>query len=229
MSDTVLDFGGIEAFNTHRSITCIRAKHICKDLGFEKEWTYFLNYNKAASLQYHNRYHSCWMVAKCFDMAEQMEIGGEDLKALVLAALFHDFNHSGGIVSDHVNVANAVQGLLNATEVTRSDPFLSKVIRTLSVTQFPFVRKPETLAEQVIRDADILQGCTVHFAKTIYVDLYGELQTSKGSLSFIDFRKGQEAFLKGVEMFTPIGKAEHKEFLETLAPFFWRRFDKWAD
>lgn len=231
MTDTILDFGGLEAFTTHRAITIIRARHIAKDVGLEKEFQAFERYNRAAGLSYHNRYHSCFMINKVDDMSGINELPEVSRKALVLAAMFHDFNHSGGVVTDVVNIGNAVAGLLSHVHVDESFPkeLLEHVMGLIQVTEFPFLKDPVTIEEKIIRDADILQGCTPHFAKTIYVDLYQELLISKPEMTLIEFRKGQEAFLRNAVMFTEIGKREKEEFLNSYATVFWRRFDKWVE
>lgn len=226
--DHLLSFGDMEAFTTHRSITVIKAKHLAKDMGLEEEWRHFWNYNRAAGLSYHNRYHSCFMMVKCDSMAEQMGLLMEARRALCLAAMFHDFNHSGGVVGDNVNISNAVSGLIacNTGRVLTND-----AIGLIQVTEFTgpgFAHKPSTTAECIIRDADILQGCTPFFAKTIYVDLFNELLVSKLEMTILEFRAGQEKFLREVEMFTEAGKKEKEAFLEVYAQPFWRRFDKWA-
>lgn len=230
MSDTLLTMGDLEAFATHRSITLISAKHLAKDLKLEKEFEYFNNYNKAAGLYYHNRYHSCWMMKKVADMAEKRGLSRKSIQSLVLAAMFHDFNHSGGIVSDEINIANAVRAL----NIAAYDCFTDKDVvvtaaELIAVTEFPFVHKPETIEQKIIRDADILQGCTEHFQKTIYIDLYMELLVKNPGMTLIEFRLGQQKFLEGAEMFTEEGELEKQEFLNTWAKHFWREFDKWAE
>ena len=229
MSDTLLTMGDLEAFATHRSITLIRAKHLAKELKLEKEFEYFNNYNKAAGLYYHNRYHSCWMMSKVDRLAEAYVTSLESKTALVLAAMFHDFNHSGGIVSDEINIDNALKGLNVACyDAFTKHEIRDHAMRLIRVTEFPFVHKPETIEEKIIRDADILQGCTDHYQKTIYIDLYMELLVKNPGMTLIEYRKGQQKFLEGAEMFTEIGDLEKQEFLNSHAKYFWREFDKWA-
>lgn len=229
MSDTLLTMGDLEAFATHRSITLIRAKHLAKDLKLEKEFEYFNNYNKAAGLYYHNRYHSCWMMGKVADMADSHGLSLKSKTALVLAAMFHDFNHSGGIVSDEINVDTAVKALgIAAYDCFTDKEIVGMAIPLIDVTEFPFIHQPVSIEQKIIRDADILQGCTEHFQKTIYIDLYMELLVKNPGMTLIEFRLGQQKFLEGAEMFTEEGELAKQEFLVHQAKHFWREFDKWA-
>lgn len=229
MTDTILDFGGLEAFTTHRAITLIRARQLASDYDLKHAFKYFWERNTSAGLSYHNRYHACWLMVKVDEMGTELQVPGVNLRALVLAAMFHDMNHSGGTRPDSENIEEAMEDLEYACEDEPrvGEDTILRALELIRVTEFPFIRVPKTLEEKIIRDADILQGCTPHFAKTIYVDLYQELLVSKPDMKFLEYVEGQKQFLASAEMFTEIGKQEKKEFIEYLATPFWERIAKW--
>ena len=97
MSDVLITLGDLEAFTTHRAITLTRAAHLAKEFDLVNAWEYFWDHNMAAGLCYHNRYHSCWLMGKVEEMAREMELHGPELRQLILAAMFHDINHTGSL------------------------------------------------------------------------------------------------------------------------------------
>lgn len=76
---------------------------------------------------------------------------------LFIAALFHDFNHSGGKLTDAENISNAILGcndFLDTIENTLDRDLIHEIIRA---TQFPSVIDKADLNEhqKIIQDADM--------------------------------------------------------------------------
>lgn len=52
--------------------------------------------NKGLNLPYHNFYHGLVVTSSCIEAADFYNLEWKDVEKLMVAALFHDFNHSGG-------------------------------------------------------------------------------------------------------------------------------------
>ncbi|WP_413770508.1 hypothetical protein, partial [Vibrio vulnificus] len=65
-------------------------------VGLSEVYDWFLGNNPSAGLPYHNERHTNFMMNKVYEAGWITGCSIKDLKILVLAAMFHDFNHSGG-------------------------------------------------------------------------------------------------------------------------------------
>lgn len=85
-----------------------------------------------------------------------------DLKALAVASLFHDHNHSGGAERDTVNIQRAIQRVFTRDiNLILEDEGINKetvrdLIRVTCFENGAFRRRPRTLLEKSIRDADLM-------------------------------------------------------------------------
>src|ERR1019366_5684420 len=103
-------------------------------------------------------------IENCYDGAQYYNLPKDTTRDILLAALFHDFNHSGGKLPDNENIKNAVsciQALL-----TNIHPL---VIDCIECTEYPFVKEPLTIEQRIIRDADLMQ-----FRYTNWMDMIGK-------------------------------------------------------
>lgn len=147
----------------------LKSVNIIRDrLNLAHFFSFFENFNCASLKPYHNSYHAYCMVNNCYEGAYHNGIRDVDAKPLIVAALFHDFNHSGGYEKDidlnqGGNISSALAGLEMAqkyataqgTGLTDGEFYAAK--EAIKVTQFPFLRRPVTLNEKIIRDADLMQ------------------------------------------------------------------------
>lgn len=119
--------------------------------------------NKSTHLPYHNEYHSLCMVLNCFEGAIHEKVSESEMRSLVAAALFHDFNHSGGHTDDSVNIEEALRGLFHAhTAFAAGDLALSPqeyedAVAAIRITKYPYEESPVTAIQKIIRDADLMQ------------------------------------------------------------------------
>lgn len=127
---------------------------------------YFESYNISHYLPYHNRYHSRCMVMNCHEAAVYHNLNKSDSRSLIAAALFHDFNHSGGQFADDVNIKKAVSGFEKANQwvtahgatiTSLSEEEFLKAIDTIRITEYPYTKDPESQIQKIIRDADLMQ------------------------------------------------------------------------
>lgn len=141
--------------------------------GLEYYFNYFTARNKSATIPYHNQYHTYCMVLNVYEASLYHELNVDSRRSLLVAALFHDINHSGGTYTDDVNIKIAVDTLVSAhkliLETTRSNPMcgdhyvcltpqeLVSSVETINSTKYPYNGPPDTLLQEIIRDADLMQ------------------------------------------------------------------------
>lgn len=184
---------------------------------------------------YHCNDHMFQMheIAKVIYAAEvsKLEVGMpdsvDDRSVLMLAALFHDYRHSGGKYPDRTNIDRAADGLLTFTSLAGRHriPVVSSAIGTLYAaeavtaircTEFPFIHEPTTLVQKALRDADILYAAMTHDPAIILVDLLAEICISqKRQVTLQEMLTGQEVFISKAVLYTPTGKMLWDEHART--------------
>ena len=198
-----------ELIPAHREAKILEAIQICRYHDILNELKAASSNDALDSNPYHNYYHTCCMIVNAdaavnwynrdprnilIDIASHQE--------LLIACIFHDIGHTAGQYNDTVNIAKAMGAALNATFYPHIRK--SEVLNLIAVTEFPFIRKPTTLTQQIIRDCDLLQVLEPDWAEMIFVGLYTEL---KNNPKFHDltpraFFKLQVEFLHSAEFFT---------------------------
>ena len=118
----------------------------------------YLDRATSVDLPYHNKYHTACMINECERLANQQNLSEYDMRLLLTAAAFHDFNHTGGKSTDVKNIELALEAFHKYSD---KNPTVEKLI---CVTQYPFVREPLdpsveiTKMMQIIRDCDLMQS-----------------------------------------------------------------------
>lgn len=112
---------------------------------------------------YHNPQHMMAVALRACniyletDSDDDHSIKINNAQNLFIAASLHDVAHSAGKQSDTINIEKAVaytdQLLIDFGMNHKSKNGVLDIIRC---TQYPFVTEPKTLAQQCIRDADLL-------------------------------------------------------------------------
>jgi 5'-deoxynucleotidase YfbR-like HD superfamily hydrolase len=114
-------------------------------------------YNKTQP--YHNYQHMYQVTLFAAEGADYYGLDQTEKKHLILAALYHDLNHSGdAAVSDAENIhvaCSMVEAILPGLEKDIDASYVASLIRA---TQFPPVSEKTTITEQIICDSDILQN-----------------------------------------------------------------------
>lgn len=173
---------------------------ITKSLGIDFVWSHVQDTNTANDNPYHNLFHTMSMVKNVYQGARFHNLPNIETTSLVVAALFHDYDHSGGLWADCDNVklaATKFWKFYNANANT-----LGLLINAgltdacIRVTEFPFVLEPVTLAEEIIRDADMLQISEPYWFEMTTLGIKAEFETKIGqSISMIDYLRGQISFV----------------------------------
>lgn len=163
----------------------------------------------ATNLGYHNTGHCIRMAMRAYELYQLERESDEvdDLKVLMIACLFHDFQHTGRR-PDSVNIELAVKGMRECAAVHEAVhsfdiQFIERLIR---VTEFPFVNEPKDSLERIIRDADMMESFEPFHIKTILYDLRHELIGVQGYVTPEQACQKQSEFAKNTQMFTRSGQ-----------------------
>jgi hypothetical protein len=185
---------------------------------------------------YHNVIHELQNVYysfSCFVNTSALIDSGPLIADLVQASLFHDHNHSGGILSDDRNVERAIE--FTERELRLKEPVLN-IIRCTQFVDGKFHIDPTNLAERCIRDADLM---TIYSQEgfRLMIGLFEEM--SKKTLSKFteeEVRKSLSAtgnFLFAQTMYTDHGNRMRDEHLDgqlvKLHSYVWRQWQYEAD
>jgi hypothetical protein len=112
---------------------------------------------------YHNYQHMITVAINCYEAGVQYQLAPHALRMLVIAALYHDIDHTGnGIIPDAVNIEKAVALtevlLISEIEPTVTPQEIIKIQNLIRSTETGTGKTPATLLEQIIHDSDLLQS-----------------------------------------------------------------------
>jgi hypothetical protein len=124
---------------------------------------HLLNIKYENSFQsYHNYQHLISVALICHDAAEYHKLTQRDTTLLMLAALYHDFGHSGKKeLSDVLNVSRSIvkaEHALRVIEPELDDEAIGIILKLILVTENTHLVVAGTRLERIIVDADILQN-----------------------------------------------------------------------
>lgn len=177
------------------------------------EISYLLNNNKSNNLPYHNLNHLLHVTEMVNDAIEYYEKQGIDLlkQELLVAALFHDINHSGGLLTDDKNIDIAIeefnnfykQSVLNGIVLNYNPDIVKSFIK---ITEYPANYTHElTLEEMIIKDADMMQIRQSNYIQQIIIGLAEE-----SNITITEQINNQIKFLENLEFLSEWGN-EFKE------------------
>ena len=143
-------------------------EYITEDKLLYNAYLYLLNNNKGVNNYYHNNTHIIDVAKTCYDLAVESNIASNYIRVLVMAALFHDFNHCGNkSVTDDVNIKEAIKELrifLNIEKNIFQYDYAPYVEFLIESTEFPHKNTSDLNIDSffvplisIIRDADMSQ------------------------------------------------------------------------
>jgi hypothetical protein len=176
----------------------------------QKAFKFVINNNNSNSAPYHNLNHlmtvtlGTYRLMKYEDFKENLK-----MKDMLLAAMFHDFNHSEGKLSDDKNILEAKKGIRQFIEQEKIEADILFIDSILDATQYPYIIESSELNiyQQIIRDADMMQLFENNW---IHQCVYGLSQEM--NKDFKEFLQMQKKYLDGAKFNTTMGKqlqAEH--------------------
>ena len=179
---------------------------IIKEYNLEKYLKILLEDNSGNNNQYHNFFHSQCVFVNSYKIAKyENKFDDNDIRNLLIASLFHDFNHSAGLLKDHQNVHLAVVALSFYFKDEESVKNFKIIKDLIYKTEFPFNEEIDnelTDLEKVLRDADIMQTVESNFIQQILFGLYNELKIENDLIKRINY---QIEFMKTIRLFTEYG------------------------
>lgn len=185
-------------------------------LGFN----YILKNNKSNLAPYHNLNHMLCVVKYCYHALEFMNmLSDENSESLLLAALFHDFNHSMGRRDDSFNVREAKSGFDNFCKTTIIDINKDLIHNIIDATEYPYVieNKDLNIYQAIIRDADLMQILESDWITHVILGLCEEMHYPLKELMV-----GEKVFLKNMKFHSPYGKMMQQKFGKQV----WEDFKK---
>lgn len=158
--------------------------------------------NPSNHLPYHGIDHLYMVFEQCMkiyhtDVKLRMKV--THLAELYIAALFHDYNHSGGKLSDSENIENAINGVIEFLNSVENNLDVEVIKFLIKSTQYPAIIESSQLTPEamIIQDADM---CYL-FENISIVKLYTGLR-NEFNQDLETFYKNQEDFLKSVKFNT---------------------------
>jgi hypothetical protein len=126
---------------------------------------------------YHNLRHMLHVFWLCYEACVFYgdRLSKRQVRNLLIAALFHDFDHSGMFGNDDLNIERAVRGLRK--HLAHWEEFtVEDIIEIMRATEFPH-KTPSgqlDLPAQILRDADVSQALSVAWLQQIVIGLASE-------------------------------------------------------
>lgn len=149
---------------------------------------------------YHNFRHMFHVLWLCYDacLFYQEQLTPRQKRNLLVAALFHDFNHSGMAGDDDLNIERAIRAFERhlVTEDVEATP---DIVELIKATQYPYTVPTNqlSLSGKIIRDADISQALSVAWVQQVIFGLAAEWRTQP-----IEVLKAQGSFLSQLSFAT---------------------------
>ena len=162
-----------------------------------------IKYNQGNKNPYHNLFHTLSVVKNIYLISKTENIEDERLRLMLIAGIFHDFNHSGGKhKKDKYNILDAVTAYYQYTKELDEDS--SFIVKMISITEYPFKEGELNIYQKIIRDADIMQLLEDNYLQQNVIGLNLELNNS-GDIT-IEVLENNIKFMKSVEFFTDYTK-----------------------
>lgn len=141
---------------------------------FYQAKTYILE-NNLVENDYHNNEHMINVFNNAMMLFENYKDEFEPYDKLILglAALFHDFNHSGGKLKDSENIELALASLKEfLSSIDKSDLY-DDIKNIIVATEFPHLDIDLDPLQKIIRDADTM-GCIIDGWQSVVKNLASE-------------------------------------------------------
>jgi len=186
---------------------------IFKEYNLDYYLNCLINYNNGNNNPYHNFYHTITVVKNIYSISNSMKIDENIIRLLLIAGIFHDFDHSGGKFPDDYNITNAIIKFNQFTKESKEDnEFIESIIKC---TQFPYNKEKDvslTDYQKIIRDADVIQWLEDNYLQQVVFGLNKEFTTE--DVISIKQLEGQIGFMRSIKIFTEYAQIKVNEQLE---------------
>lgn len=187
------------------------------------------NTNNTSVLPYHNNQHMDFVLKDCIEfylwsLLHTVSCNDHYVKALFLAAIFHDINYKGSGFgrSDSINILEAKYSTIKYLSMIYESESEEKNLRHVVLSLIDATEYPYTVVNGldelkfyhgVLRDADrmtILHGKTGR--KMVASGLYEEIQLTTNHFEYEDYKAKEEDFLYSIKWNTHWAKSKQPEF-----------------
>lgn len=161
---------------------------------------------KNATNAYHNFRHMLHVVYQCHEALKfyRMDTFSSN-RALLVAAIFHDYEHTGRAGNDDLNIELAIRGFRKHI-LPHDENIKEEVERLIRSTQFPYVEEASDLSSMILRDADLTQALSVAWIQQVVFGLAVEWGTTP-----LAVLKSQKQFLGALQFKTAWAKEAYPE------------------
>ncbi len=121
-------------------------------------------------------------------------------RALLIAALFHDYGHKGVMGGDHENIVTAINAVRKFI-LDEDKNLLSGIEKLIAATEYPLIDCDLSMPVQIIRDADMSQAFSDTWMQQMVFGLAREYK-----ISATDFLKQQLIFIPNIKFYTEWAK-----------------------
>jgi hypothetical protein len=165
---------------------------------------YFIKNNKGNLNPYHNLYHMQCVVENVSILTSGSGLDEEDVRKLLIAAIFHDFNHTTNKDTESNNIEDAIQGLQECCTAL-GEEFHASYVNLIQSTSYPYINEAFDLSysEQILRDADMLQCFDKNYIQQVAIGLSNEWK-----MDMVKSLDVQYNYVSNVEFCTPIGREQ---------------------
>jgi hypothetical protein len=161
----------------------------------------FFFLSKGCNNAYHNFRHGTHVTFLCYEGARfhQRDLNTRKIRNMMVAAIFHDFDHRGVKGDDSLNIELALSALRRFSLPLDKD-HLEDIELLIRGTQYPYVLEDHELPLEglILRDADMMQAYSKAWIQQVIFGLAEE-----GEASPVDVLKMQEKFLVEQKFKTP--------------------------
>mgnify|MGYP003504971023 CR=1 FL=1 len=176
----------------------------------ELKWffNWYLQHNNSLTLPYHNLNHTLEMMQLVIDIVQKSRDGkygivltDQDMFILLLSAMFHDYNHSGGRHNDSVNIDNAKIGLKTAIQSRYTwnedtEKLYNECSKVISATEYPYKINTLEPKQLILRELDIL---VVLYDDFLTQSVFGLAEEMKWQDFLMNFSKYTKFLLESFE------------------------------
>jgi len=152
---------------------------------------------------YHNLRHMLHVAWLCYQAVQfyierGRPLNRRDVRNLLIAALFHDFDHAGQFGDDDLNIERAIRGLRKniQPEDVEALPDIEAIIKA---TEYPHKAPSDQLdlCAQILRDADVSQALSVAWIQQVIIGL-----ATEWSKPPLDVLRAQGGFHRSLKLTT---------------------------
>jgi len=152
----------------------------------------------------HNFRHMTHVLCRTYEGAKFCKyhklFGKRRLQALLIAALWHDYGHSGKMVNDAEEIVRTISFL--RALILKEDKYLLPEIESLiRLTEFPHANTVLTLGAEILRDADLSQVFSDVWIQQVIFGI-----SKEKNIDPLKFLQDEIGFLRQIKFYSPWGK-----------------------